>query len=86
VWRNPPQGCKFSFGGLRRAQPKEEKLKMQIICASNPPYELPWTMDDKRPAKESGPKVFMASIIIARAPLPLNGFINAVGMASTKRS
>ncbi len=33
--------------------------------------------------KESAPCTRIASIIIARDPLPLNGRISAVGMAST---
>ena len=38
-------------------------------------------MDASRPAKESAPCVCMVSIIMARAPLPENGFISAVGRA-----
>ena len=43
----------------------------------------PWNMQLRRPAKLSGPSVFIASIIMPRAPLPLSGFMNAVGSAGT---
>lgn len=39
----------------------------------------PWKVEANRPAKESAPNVFIVSIIRPRAPLPLSGFINAVG-------
>lgn len=44
----------------------------------------PWKIQDSRPTKESGPYVVMASTINPRAPLPLKGFISAVGSAPTK--
>ena len=47
---------------------------------------LPCTIDASRPANESAPCVCMVSIIMARAPLPENGFIRAVGSASTQRA
>ena len=42
-------------------------------------------MPDSRPANESAPNVVIASTIMPRAPLPLRGFIKAVGMPSTQR-
>ena len=44
----------------------------------------PWNKQDKRPTKESTPKVLIVSIMSPRAPLPDKGFIRAVGRASTK--
>ena len=43
-----------------------------------------WKIQASLPTKESGPYVVMASTINPRAPLPLNGFISAVGSAPTK--
>jgi hypothetical protein len=45
----------------------------------------PCKTDDNLPANESGPNVFIVSSIIPRAPLPLKGFIKAVGKPSTNR-
>lgn len=44
----------------------------------------PWNMQVSRPTNESAPYVFIASIMNPRAPVPLSGFMNAVGNASTK--
>ena len=44
----------------------------------------PWNRQLSRPVNESGPNAVMQSTIMPREPLPLRGFISAVGNAPTQ--
>ena len=59
-------------------EPKYSASKYNVVSAQ------PLNILEIFPTNESGPNVLETSIIIERAPCPLNGFKSATGRAGTK--